>query len=157
MCAVWWACGSDSPDSVAAQFWEAVATGDSVTAAKFVTAQSVASIDAPALPVPDGPVQFEEPMANERAAIVRTRMTTSEGEFALEIEFDTHLSFEAEHWRVDLVATRGEASRAVFAAGMRQLGESIGQGFQEFGEALESGVEDVRAAVDEALRGVEEG
>ena len=69
--------------------------------------------------------------------------------------FDTHLVRESEEWKVDVRATEREMTAAIFAAGLRQIGEALGQGVQEFSEAIEEGAEEMKRAIREALEELE--
>jgi hypothetical protein len=70
--------------------------------------------------------------------------------------FDTHLVREAEGWKIDVGETERERTTAIFAASMRQLGEALGEGVQEFSEALEEDAAEMKRALRGALEELEE-
>jgi len=145
-------CGtSDSPQEVASTFWEAMRLGDRELAATLVTDESLRLLDDGMLPDEMENILFGEILRNESAAVVRTSMLTRSDDIELNIVFHTHLLLEQDAWRVDLVATQQEVSRATFAAGMKFVGQAIGQGIEEFGHALEQGAAEVRDAIRDAI------
>ncbi len=101
-------------------------------------------------------VLLGETLQSERSAIVRTSLVTSIVESRHRTTFDTHLVREAQEWRVDVEATERELTAAIFAAGLRQIGEALGQGVQEFSAALEEGTAEMKRAIREALEELEE-
>lgn len=151
------ACGvpAPAPQQVTEQFWEALRTGDIAAAKACASASSARLVDALGEDRQIEEVLLGETLQGERSAIVRTSLVTPLAENPLHITFDTHLVREAEEWRVDVQATRRELTTAIFAAGMRQIGEALGQGVQEFSEALEEGAAEMKRALREALEELE--
>lgn len=146
------ACGTpDAPQDVARDFWEAIRVGDRERAASLVADSSLRSLDDGMIPDTIEKILFGEVLRNETAAIVRTSMRTRDADIELSIVFHTHLVLQQDRWKVDLGATQQEVTRATFAAGMKFVGEVIGQGIEEFGEALEQGAAEVRDAVRDAI------
>jgi hypothetical protein len=145
-------CGTSfSPDEVARNFWEAKQSGDLELAATFVTDESLRLLDDGVLPDTMEKILFGEVLRNESAAVVRTSMLTRADDIDLNIVFHTHLVLEDDDWRVDLVATQQEVSNATFSAGMKFVGQAVGQGIEEFGQALEQGAAEVRDAIRDAI------
>jgi hypothetical protein len=151
------ACGvsAPSPQQVAEQFWEALRTGDLATARARATAFSAPLVDAMGDERRIEEVQLGETLQSERSAIVRTSVVTATEAGQQRSHFDTHLVRESDEWKVDVRATEREMTAAIFAAGLRQIGETLGQGVQEFSEALEEGAEEMKRAIREALEELE--
>jgi hypothetical protein len=151
------ACGASapSPQQVAEQFWEALRTGDLASAEAHASAWSATLVDS----MGDGreieEVRLGETLQSERSAIVRTSLVTATEAGQQHSSFDTHLVREADEWKVDVEATEREMTAAIFAAGLRQIGEALGQGVQEFSEAIEEGAEEMKRAIREALEELE--
>jgi hypothetical protein len=145
-------CGTlDSPEDVARDFWEAMRVGDRELAATFVTDDSLRLLDEGISPDTMEEILFGEVLRNETAANVRTSMLTRDGDVELNIVFQTHLVLQQNEWKVDLGATQQEVTRATFSAGMKFVGEVIGQGIEEFGQVLEQGAAEVRDAIRNAI------
>ena len=148
------ACDSRPPaDEVARGFWEAVRTEDLETAKGYVSRDTQPLLRASALPSDLKSILLGEVLKNERAAIVRTSMSTAQDEAPMNLVFQTHLVLEDELWKVDLEATREEVNRATVAAGMQMMSEIIGEGIHELGEALERGAGELEEAIRDALEG----
>ena len=149
-------CGSsDSPQEVARNFWEAMRSGDREQAATLVTDESRRLFDDGQLPDEMEKILLGEALRNESAAVVRTSMLTRTDDIELNVVFHTHLLLERDEWRVDLVATQQELSRATFSAGMKFMGQAIGEGIEEFGQALERGAAEVRDAIRDVIEELE--
>jgi hypothetical protein len=142
---------SDSPQEVARGFWEAMQTGDREQAATLVTDESLQLFDDEVIPDEMKKILFGEVLRNESAAVIRTSMQTRSDDVELNIVFHTHLVLEDGDWKIDLVATQQEVSRATFSAGMKFVDQAVGQGIEEFGQALEQGAAEVRDAIREAI------
>lgn len=159
--AAWWlllglfACGSPPTpaDEVARSFWEAVAADDLEAAKGYVSRHSDPLSRASELPRNPRDILLGEVLKNERAAVVRTSMSTAEDEPPLKLSFETHLVLEDERWKVDLDATVEEVRRASVAAGMLLMSEIIGEGIHDLGEALQRGAGEVEEAIRDALEG----
>ena len=146
------ACGAPalSPQEVSERFWEALRTGDLATAEACATAASAARVDS----IGDRgieEVRLGDTLSGERSAIVRTSLVTATEAGRQHSDFDTHLIRESDEWKVDVRATEREMTAAIFAAGLRQLGETLGEGVQEFSEALEESAQEMQRAIREAL------
>jgi hypothetical protein len=149
-------CGSsDSPQEVARNFWEAMRSGDREQAATLVTDESLRLFDDGQLPDEMEKILLGEALRNESAAVVRTSMLTRTDDIELNVVFHTHLLLERDEWRVDLVATQQELSGATFSAGMKFMGQAIGEGIEEFGQALERGAAEVRDAIRDVIEELE--
>jgi hypothetical protein len=151
------ACGvpAPSPQQVAERFWEALRTGDVAAARACASARSAGLVDAMGQDRRIEEVLLGETLQSETSAIVRTSLVTSLAEDQFHATFDTHLVREADEWRVDVQETQREMTTAIFAATMRQIGETLGQGVQEFSEALEAGAAELTRALREALEELE--
>jgi hypothetical protein len=147
------ACGvpAASPEQVAERFWEALRTGDTQTARACATAASAPLVDNLLGERRIEEVQLGETLSSERSAIVRTSLVTATEADRQHSSFDTHLVREADEWKVDASATEREMTAAIFAASLRQIGEALGQGVQEFSQALEKSAEEMKQAIHEAL------
>jgi hypothetical protein len=146
------ACGSPppAPESVAKAFWQAMLSDQIEQAGTYASKATITRL--PDLEVPSADdLLLGEALSNDTAAVVRTSLSTRDEDVALNIVFSTYLVLEEGEWRVDVAATHDEVVRATFAAGMRMVGEAIGEGLEDFGEALEQGAEEVRDAIIEAL------
>ena len=153
------ACGAPapSPRQACERFWEALRTDDVATAKAHASAGSAVFVEA--MLGEDRrieAVRLGETLQSERSAIVRTSLVTATEAGRHHTSFDTHLVRESEEWRVDVQATERELTAAIFAAGLRQIGEALGQGVQEFSEALEEGAAEMKRAIREALEALEE-
>jgi len=142
---------ADSPERTARAFWDAMSAGDLEAAAREVTDEGRRLLDDGALPESIEKVLLGEVLRNETSAVIRTSMLTRDDDIELHVVFHTHLSLVDGEWKVELVATQQELARATFAAGMRMVGEAIGQGIEEFGQALEQGAAEVRDAIRDAV------
>jgi hypothetical protein len=152
------ACGvpAPAPQQVTEKFWEALRTGDVATARACASASSAMFVDTMSADRQIDEVLLGETLKSESSAIVRTSLVTSIEESQHRTTFDTHLVREAEEWKVDVRATERERTTAIFAGSMRQLGEALGEGVQEFSEALEEGAAEMKRALREALEELEE-
>lgn len=111
------ACGAPaaSPEEVALEFWSAVASADSISAARFcrdASANEVAlrlGADAPA----EAPA-IGSAATSENTALVETIFLSDGG--AAPLRFHTHLSRAETGWQVELDETAGELNRARAAA-----------------------------------------
>ena len=101
-------------------------------------------------------VLLGETLKNESTAIVRTSMTVTSEAGEILITLNTHLVREQGGWQVDVRETKAEMARAVWAGGMRQLGEALGESLHEFKVALERGVDQMREALREALEEIQQ-
>ena len=146
---------ADPPERVAAQFWEALQAGDAALAQRVANAPTGQLLDALTGDQRIEEVILGEALRNENAAIVRTSIVTERGGRRLRSSFDTHLLRESDEWKVDVHATERELTTAIFAANMRQLGETLGEGMQHLGEAVEEGASEVLQAIVDALQKME--
>jgi len=151
------ACGApaDSPEQVSERFWEALRTGDTAAARTCATASSALRVDTVLGERRIEEVQLGETLASERSAIVRTSLVTATEAGRQHSNFDTHLVRESDEWKVDVEATEREMTAAIFAASLRQIGEALGQGVEEFSDALEKSAEEMKQAIREALEELE--
>jgi hypothetical protein len=152
------ACGvpAPAPQQVTERFWEALRAGDLGTAKACASASSAMFVDAVGADRRIDEVLLGETLQGESSAVVRTSLVTSIDERRHLTTFDTHLVREGEEWKVDVRATERERTTATFAASMRQLGEALGEGVQDFSEALEAGAAEMKRALREALEELEE-
>ena len=151
------ACGAPapSPQQVCERFWEALRTGDVATAEAHASVWSATLVEAMGQDRQIEEVRLGETLQSERSAIVRTSLVTATEAGRHHTSFDTHLVRESEEWRVDVQATERDLTAAIFAAGLRQVGEALGQGVQEFSEALAESTAEVKRAIREALEELE--
>jgi hypothetical protein len=151
------ACGvpGASPQQVTERFWEALREGDVEAARGYASAASAARLDEMGRARQIEAVLLGEVLTGENSAIVRTSLTTSLDDHPIQTSFDTHLVREAGEWRVDVAATERELTSAIFASSLKQIGEAVGQGVQDFSEALEESTEEVKQAIREALEELE--
>jgi len=143
--------GDRRPETVTAEFWEAIRARDIEAAADLSNDPNRVWLERMRDGRPIDEVLLGEALVGEHSAIVRTSLATSVNERRLHTTFDTHLVGGDSSWRVDTEATQRALSTALFATSMQQIGESVGQGVQEFSEALEEGAAEVSRAIREAL------
>jgi hypothetical protein len=98
-----------------------------------------------------------ESLSNEESAMVATTLVMLQEGRELDATFHTHLVREDGHWRVDLAASRAELRKGVFVAGMREIGEAVGEGVEEIGEAIREGAREMEEALREALESLDDG
>lgn len=153
------ACGAPppAPDEVTKRFWQALHAGDVEAARLEASAPSAALLDSASAAGDMGNLLVGETLRNEQKAIVRTSMTTIDDDVELNVVFNTHLVLEDEQWKVDVGATQDEVVRATFAAGMKLVGEAIGQGIEDFGAAMEQGAAELKEAIRDAFEGDDDG
>ena len=84
-------------------------------------------------------------------------LVTVEGGDERDVTFHTHLVREDGRWKVDLAASRAELRKGLFVAGMREIGEAVGEGVKEIGDAIREGALEMEEALREALEGIDDG
>jgi len=151
------ACGApaDSPEQVSERFWEALRSGDTAAARACASSSSALLVDNMVGERRVEEVQLGETLKSERSAIVRTSLVTATEAGRQHSSFDTHLVRESDGWRIDAAATERAMTAAIFAASLRQIGEALGQGVQDFSAALEESAEEMKRAIREALEELE--
>jgi hypothetical protein len=142
-----------SPRDVVQTFWTAVAAGDAETWQPLCVEGSAGALaeDLPEI----SEVLLGETLDNDQRAIVRTSLLLAAEDGALRVTFDTHLIRSSGEWRVDGFETGDGARRAVLVAGMRRVGEAIGEGMGEWSRALQEGLREATDALRESLEHLE--
>jgi len=143
--------GSPGPESVTADFWEAVRSRDIEAAAELASEPSRPRLERLRDARPIDEVLIGETLVGEHSAVVRTSLATSVNEGRVHTTFDTHLVRNDDGWAVDTAATERALTTAMFTTSIQQIGEAVGQGVEEFSEALERGAAEVSRAIREAL------
>lgn len=138
------------PEDVAFDFWDAAREGDR---------ERVESL---ALDPRDSRLDFEdedsriesfeigEAEIDGDVARVDTRLTGSNGDVELDLEFETVLVRREGEWWVDLDETGERLVVAVIGASMEGLGEAIGEGMKAAMEGLAEGMEELGEAMEKA-------
>ncbi len=156
---VWPSCGlsEDPPDEVTRSFWGAIESADSEAARALASAASGRLVEPMLSEVSIEGVLVGESLRNEQSALVATTLVTVEEGGELDVTFHTHLVREDDRWKVDLAASRSELRRGLFVAGMREIGEAVGEGVKEIGDAIREGALELEEALREALDGIDDG
>ena len=156
-------CGlqDDPPDEVTRRFWSAIESGDREGARELASSESVRLVE-PTLEElsTEGAIEsvlVGESLSNEESAMVATTLVMLQEGRELDATVQTHLVREDGHWRVDLAASRAELRKGVFVAGMREIGEAVGEGVEEIGEAIREGAREMEEALREALESLDDG
>ncbi|MEN8181200.1 MAG: hypothetical protein ABFS46_01550 [Myxococcota bacterium] len=151
-------CGAgERPEDVARLFWEAVRDGDVQTAKRLASTPSAGLVEPTVAELSIGTVLVGEPLRNAESALVATTLVTVQDGAELDASFHTYLVREEERWRVDVASSRAELRKGIFVAGMRGIGEAVGEGVNEIGEVLRQGAEELQDALREALDELEGG
>jgi hypothetical protein len=147
--------GASRPETVTAEFWEAIRTRDIEAAAELASEPSRIQLERMRDGRPIDEVLLGEALIGEYSAVVRTSLAISVNEGRVHTTFDTHLVRSDSGWSVDAEATERALTTALFATSMQQIGEAVGQGVEEFSEALEQGAAEMRRAFRQALEDFE--
>jgi hypothetical protein len=152
-------CGlpEDPPEEVTRRFWGAIESADGEAARAFASAASGRLVEPMLREVSIEGVLVGESLRNEESAIVATTLVTVAEENELDVTFHTHLVREEDRWKVDLAASRAELRKGLFVAGMREIGEAVGEGVKEIGDAIRQGALEMEEALREALEGIDDG
>lgn len=144
------------PGQVAREFWEAVRDGDHDT----VEALSLDSRDA-RLDLEDTDARIEsieigDARVDGDEAEVETRLSGTDGDVTLDVEFETLLVRRGGEWYVDLDRTGSRLVAAIVGASMEHLGRAIGEGLQAALDGLADGLDEVGRALGETGEDVRE-
>jgi hypothetical protein len=152
-------CGlsADPPDEVTRRFWGAIERADGEAARALASAASGRLVEPTLGEVSIEDVLVGESLRNEQSAMVATTLVTVEEGDELDVTFHTHLVREDGRWKVDLAASRAELRKGLFVAGMREIGEAVGEGVKEIGDAIREGALEMEEALREALEGIDDG
>ena len=147
----------DEPDEVTRSFWGAIESSDA-EAARALSSAASGRLVAPTLrDVSIESVLVGDSLQNEESAMVATTLVTVQEGDELDVTFHTHLVHEDGRWKVDVAASRAELRKGLFVAGMREIGEAVGEGVKEIGEAIREGALEMEEALREALEGLDDG
>lgn len=142
-------CGlvSPSPESVAEDFWQAIASGDTEQAKSLATKGSLRRIERMADRMELEDVELGEAIVKEDTAEIETSF---EGETE-PVVFTTYLVKTEDGWRVDPRLSRQAMNAALVEASVADLRDAFRAGAGALGEAMEEGLEEASEAMREAL------
>lgn len=128
------ACDKPStPVEVAAEFWEALQTGDAGKVKRHITAAEATSLESIEQVLPISGAKLGRIVIDERTATIDTTITVS-GDKPLEFPLKTYLVVEDEDWKVDYARTvEAVANAGKLAAVIEKV--------HEFGDTLQQGIE----------------
>ena len=147
----------DQPDEVTRNFWSAIESADGEAARALASAASGRLVEPTLDEVSIEGVLVGESLRNDESAMVATTLVSVQEGEELDVTFHTHLVREDGRWKVDLAASRAELRKGLFVAGMREIGEAVGEGVREIGEAIREGALEMKEALREALEGIDDG
>ncbi len=137
------------------RFWAAVERDDAEAASALASEPSRGLVEPTLAEVDVQEVLTGEALRNDSSALVATTLVTRREGATLDVTFHTHLVLQEEAWRVDLAASRDELRKGLFVAGMREIGEAVGEGVKEIGEAIREGAREMEDALRKALEDFE--
>jgi len=149
--------GSDSPDSISADFWKAVQNRDMEKAKQLSTWDTVEYLKI--LKAKNfHPERFElgEKMVGEmRAEIDTVLFTTKQGKSGIKVPGVTVLLKTEQGWRVDVKKTLGSVVKysvnnmfdqlnGLMKEGVKEFDKTLSESINELGKALEEGAEELK-------------
>ncbi len=143
--------GSDSPESVSSDFWEAVQDRDMEKAKQLATWDTVEYLKI--LKAKNfHPERFElgdKMMGEARAEIDTTLYTTRQGKSGIKVPGVTVLLKTEQGWRVDVKKTLGSVIKYSVNNMFDQLNGLVKEGIKEFDKTLSESVNELGKAIEE--------
>ena len=140
----------DAPRRISRSFWDAVLANDRSAASALALAPDAADVAPPhALTA----ISLGRILRDEDAALVETTAVFADERPA--VSFHTHLERQDGHWRVDVVETRRDLTRAALGASLEQVRDSLARSANALSETLQRSALEASEALRRALDGLE--
>lgn len=139
------ACSGTGPESIAAQYWDAILDGDEETAKELLADPDQSGPETVIAPGSGSQVSFGEVDMAENTARVATLLEWVDEDNTATYPITTVLVQQDGQWRIDAHATRRSLINSVYQSTLTELQKTFEQSAEEFrklGEQLVEGMED---------------